>query len=214
MISLSQLLSATNKFKWNDNKCQKNIWSKLKITTKKVYWGTLIAVTEDPLFPLVFGSELYFLTIIVLPTQVDRLACDQGDYLLVLAALGGVMAFLIIVVIPHVLIYLFEFLEITQFIPFSSSNTLIYRIFQHAHYLNNSTPVCENRSSHYGGNSTVRFREQQQAANWGNTQTNQMQLGGSCYCSQTWETRNCKGELCWTYKSEKEISLYQPFFYS
>merc|ERR1719266_873104 len=28
--------------------------------------------------------------------QVDRLACDQGDYLLVIAALGGVMAFLII----------------------------------------------------------------------------------------------------------------------
>ena len=31
--------------------------------------------------------------------QVDRLACDQGDYLLVIAALGGVMAFLIILVI-------------------------------------------------------------------------------------------------------------------
>ena len=30
--------------------------------------------------------------------QVDRLACDQGDYLLVIAALGGVMAFLIIIV--------------------------------------------------------------------------------------------------------------------
>ena len=30
--------------------------------------------------------------------QVDRLACDQGDYLLVIAALGGVMAFLIIMV--------------------------------------------------------------------------------------------------------------------
>merc|ERR1719266_1711814 len=29
--------------------------------------------------------------------QVDRLACDQGDYLLVIAALGGVMAFLIII---------------------------------------------------------------------------------------------------------------------
>ena len=31
--------------------------------------------------------------------QVDRLACDQGDYLLVIAALGGVMALLIILVI-------------------------------------------------------------------------------------------------------------------
>ena len=83
----------------------------------------MASFTEDPLFPLVFGSELYFLTIIVLPTQVDRLACDQGDYLLVLAALGGVMAFLIIVVIPHVLIYLFAFQDLSQFIPFSSLNT-------------------------------------------------------------------------------------------
>ena len=72
----------------------------------------------DPIFLLVFASKLYVLSMIVLSTQVDRLACDQGDYLLVLAALGGVMAFLIIVVIPHILIYLFAFQEFSQFIQF------------------------------------------------------------------------------------------------
>ena len=86
-------------------------------------YAQAFGVIVDPLFLLFFASKLYVLSMIVLPTQVDRLACDQGDYLLVLAALGGVMAFLIIVVIPHVLIYLLATLEFSKIIPFSSSTT-------------------------------------------------------------------------------------------